>query len=63
MSCSPFDTWFKQNLSANKAIIKERKYFCELCGENYEELQSHLDTAEHKHAAMDNARWAGVCFN
>ena len=31
-----------------------------LCGENYTELQSHLDTAGHKYAAIDNVRYAGV---
>lgn len=66
MSCSPFDTWYKQNSAANKDLIsikrdqQNKQYFCELCGEKYAELQSHLDTAEHKHAAMDNDRYAGV---
>lgn len=66
MSCSPFDTWYKQNSAANNDIINDkggqqnRQYFCELCGEKYGELQSHLDTAEHKHAAMDNSCYAGV---
>ena len=27
---------------------------------NYVEIHSHLDTVEHKHAAMDDARYAGV---
>ena len=66
MPCSPFDTWFKQNSTANKDFNEEngdqqnRQYFCELCGKNYVEIQSHLDTAEHKHAAMDDAHYAGV---
>lgn len=66
MSCFPFDTWYKQNSAANEDLIHDkgdqqnRQYFCELFGEKYGELQSHLDTAEHKHAAMDNSRYAGV---
>ena len=66
MSCSPFDTWYKQNSTANKDFNDEngdqqnRQYFCELCGKNYVEIQSHLDTAEHKHAAMDDAHYASV---
>lgn len=66
MSCSPFDTWYKQNSAVNKDLINEkgaqqnRQYFSELCGKKYEELQSHLDTAEHKHAAIDNDHYAGV---
>lgn len=67
MSCSPFDTQYKQNSTVNEGLINEkgdqqntRQYFCELCGEKYEELQSHLVTAEHKHAAMDNVRFACV---
>ena len=66
MPCSPFDTWFKQNSTANKDFIDENgdqqnsQYFCGLCGKNYVEIQSHLDTAEHKHAAMDDAHYAGV---
>ena len=59
MSCSPFDTWYKQNSAVNEDQ-QNRQYFCELCGKKYGELQSHLDTAEHKHAAMDNSRCAGV---
>ena len=53
MPCSPFDTLFKQNSTANKDFINENggqqnsQYFCELCGKNYVEIQSHLDTAEH----------------
>ena len=66
MTCSPFDTWYKQNSAANKDVINDkgkqqhRQYFCELCGEKYGELQNHLETAEHKQAAMDNDRYAGV---
>jgi len=63
MSCSPFDTWYKQNLAANEDVKGDRQNkqcFCELCGEKYGELQSHLDTAEHKHAAMDKDHFAGV---
>ena len=66
MPCSPFDTWFKQKSRANKDFNEEngdqqnRQYFCELCGKNYVEIQSHLDTAKHKHAVMDDARYAGV---
>ena len=66
MPCSPFDTWFKLNSTANKDFNDEngdqqiRQYFCELCGKNYVEIQSHLVTAEHKHAAMDDACYAGV---
>lgn len=60
---SPFDTWHKLNSKVNKKIINEikvKQYFCELCNEHYETLQMHLDTAKHKNAAMDDARYAGV---
>ncbi|KAK2562764.1 hypothetical protein P5673_013705 [Acropora cervicornis] len=66
MPCSPFDTWFKQNSTANKDFIDENgdqqysQYFCELCGKNCVEIQSHLGTAEHKNAAMDDAHYTGV---
>ena len=66
MPCSPFDTWFKLNSTGNKDFNDEngdqqnRQYFCELCSKNYVEIQSHLGTAEHKHAAMDDASYAGV---
>ena len=66
MPCSPFDTWFKQNSRANKDFNEENgdqqnwQYFCELCGKNYVEIQSHLDTTKHKHAVMDDARYADV---
>ena len=66
MPCSPLDTWFKLNSTGNKDFNDEngdqqnRQYFCELCSKNYIEIQSHLGTAEHKHAAMDDASYAGV---
>lgn len=60
VSCSPFDTWYKQNSAVNKGAQQNKQHFCELCGKKYENLQSHLDTAEHKHAALDNDRYAGV---
>jgi len=60
---SPFDTWYKQNAIGNRDLITERKnqlHFCGLCNKTYGELQSHLDGAEHKLAAKDDARFAGV---
>ena len=60
---SPFDTWYKQNAVGNKDVINGKRNqlsFCELCDEEYAALQSHLDTAKHKHAAKDNNRYASV---
>ena len=60
---SPFDTWHKANSKANKDVINEKEsqlHFCELCNEEYEVLQVHLDSTKHKHAAMDYANHAGM---
>jgi len=60
MSCSPFDTWYKQNSTANKAFSDENgQYFCELRCISCVEIQNHLETAEHKHAAIDDVHYAG----
>ena len=60
MSCSPFDTWYKQNSTANKAFSDENgQYFCELHCKSCVEIQNHLETAEHKHAAIDDVHHAG----
>lgn len=48
------------NSTANKAFSDENgQYFCELRCKSCVEIQNHLETAEHKHAAIDDVHYAG----
>ena len=57
---SPFETWYKKNVSACRKNVSLIPKTCELCFGTYTDLDTHLMSVRHTSAAKDDSLFAGI---
>lgn len=57
---SPFETWYKKNVSTHRKKVSLIVKTCELCFGTYTDLDTHLMSVRHTSAAKDDSLFAGI---
>ena len=60
LSQSPFETWYKKNVSTYRKKVSSIAKTCELCFGMYTDLDTHLMSVRHTSAAKDDSLFAGI---
>jgi len=57
---SPFETWYKKNVSTCRKKVSLIAKTCELCFGTYTDLDTHLMSVRHTSAAKDDSLFVGI---